>query len=123
MAKLEEALDFLKTDLDSAEKQWEQGKQFMSILQRESVSFDDLWNKFDPSEDESKWGQEYGNEKKSPKLQAYRKRMAFLKASRKEFKEEYDDKITDCDFMRLLEVPYTDSRYVIEYSKGDLKAS
>lgn len=121
MAKLEEALNFLKSDLDNAEKQWEEGKQWESLLQREGKNFDDLWEKFDPKEDESKWIAEYNGERKAAKLQLYAKRMSFLKASRKEFREEYDEKVTDVDFMRLLELPYTDPRYVIEYGLEEMK--
>ena len=47
--------------------------------------------------------------------------MAFLKASRKEFHEDYDPEISDVDYMRLLEVPFTDSRFPIDYCLEEMK--
>ena len=121
MGKAEQALELLKTDLDQAEQQWIGGKQFMSFLQREDLDLAKLLAKFDPKEDESKWAKEYNGSKDSLKLRIHRKAAAFLKASRKDFHEEYDPDFTDVDFMRLLQLPYTDPRYVIECSKDELK--
>lgn len=121
--KLEQAMNLLKKDLDSAEKQWEGGDQFMSFLQRNDITFGQLIDIFDPSEDENKWCQEYNSTAELPKLIQLRRRLAFLKASRKEFHEEYDQDITDCDFLRTLEVPFKDPRYIIEFSLHEMKAS
>lgn len=121
MSKIKDALEFLKDDLDKAKKQWREGEQFKSLLQREDKSLDKLLELFDPQEDERDWDIEYHQKKRSPELRLYRKRMAFLKASRKEFHEEYDDEYTDVDFMRLLEVPYTDPKYVIECTLEELQ--
>lgn len=117
MSKVADALKFLKDDLVKAQAQWrEDGNQFKSLLQREDRSLQELLDLFDPQEDEDKWSNEYKGDKRSPLLWLFRNRMAFLKASRKEFHEEYDDEVTDVDFMRLLELPYTDSKYTIERS-------
>lgn len=121
MSKIKDALEFLKDDLDKAKKQWREGEQFKSLLQREDKSLDKLLELFDPQEDERDWDIEYNQKKRSPELRLYRKRMAFLKASRKEFHEEYDDEFTDVDFMRLLEIPYTDPKYAIEWTLDDLQ--
>ena len=119
--KIEDALNFLKDDLDKAEKQWQGKEQMMSLLQREDVDLEDLLDKFDPTDDENKWSEEYAKkDKRYPYLRLYRKRVAFLKASRKEFHEEYDEDVTDVDMMRLLELPYTDPRYVIETGLMDM---
>ena len=59
--------------------------------------------------------------KREPKLTLFRKRMAFLKASRKEFIEDYNPEVTDVDFMRLMEVPYTDSKFAIDFSIEEMK--
>jgi hypothetical protein len=121
MSKIKDALEFLKDDLDKAKKQWREGEQFKSLLQREDKSLDKLLELFDPREDERDWDIEYNQKKRSPELRLYRKRMAFLKASRKEFHEEYDDEYTDVDFMRLLEIPYTDPKYAIEWTLEELQ--
>lgn len=121
MSKIIEALEFLKTDLEEAKKQWRDGEQFKSLLQREEKDLNDLLDKFDPKPDENDWSSEYGNKKRRHKLVLYRRRIAFLAASRKEFREEYDEEVTDVDFMRLLELPYTDPKYAIEYSIQELQ--
>lgn len=120
MSNIVPALEFLKQDLEKAKQQWRDGEQWKSLLQREGKTLQDLLDLFDPQPDESDWISEYGNKKNSPLLRLYRRRMAFLKASRKEFHDEYDEEITDVDFMRLLELPFTDPKYVIEYSIEEL---
>lgn len=123
--KIEEALTFLQTDIATAKQQWElPRKQFESLLQRNGVSINDLLTKFDPQEDEQAWADMYNNatgEDVKKKLRLYRRRLAFLKASCKEFHEEYDPEVTDVDFIRLLEVPFTDSRFVIDSAIGTMK--
>ena len=121
MSQIVPALRFLKEiDHENAKKQWREGKQFMSLLQRSKKSLEELLQLFDPSLDESDWSQEYGDKKRTYKLRLYRKRMAILKASRKEFHEEYDENVTDVDFMRLMEIPFTDSKYEIEFTIDEL---
>jgi hypothetical protein len=121
MSKIIEALEFLKTDLEKAKEQWRSGKQFESLLQREQKDLNQLLDKFDPKPDENDWSSEYGSKKRRRKLSLYRRRIAFLAASRKEFREEYGDEVTDVDFMRLLELPYTDPKFAIEYSIEELQ--
>lgn len=122
MSKIVSALNFLKEDNEKAKKQWRDGKQFMSLLQREDKTLQDLLDLFDPQEDDQLWLQEYGNPKQeAPKLQQYRKRLSFLHAARREFHEDYDPELTDVDFMRLLEVPFTDPKYVIDWSISEME--
>lgn len=122
MSQIVPALKFLKEDNEKAKKQWREGKQFMSLLQREEKELKDLLDLFDPTDDDTKWCSEYGNPKQeAPKLQQYRKRIAFLRAARREFHEEYDPELTDVDFMRLLEVPFVDSKYVIDWSIAEME--
>lgn len=123
MSKINEALQFLKKDIDQVHEQYTGTKQWMSLLQRNDIEFNDLLDKFDPKEDDDKWEQEYSDntKKREPLLALYRKRMAFLKASRKEFHEDYDTEVSDVDFMRLLEVPYTDSKFAIDFSIEEMK--
>ena len=121
MSNISAALEFLKTDIEKAKEQWTSGKQFESMLQREGKTLEDLVKLFDYKPDENDWSQEYGDKKRASKLKLYRKRMAFLKASTKEFREEYDEDVTDVDTMRLLEVPFTDSKYIIELSKEEMQ--
>ena len=121
MSNIIPALQFLRNDLEKAKPQWRNGEQFESLLQREDVSLQELLDIFDPKPDEDAWIAEYHDKKRSPKLRLYRRRMAFLKASRKEFHEEYDEDVTDVDFMRLLELPFTDPKYVIEFSMEDMR--
>lgn len=121
MSKIVKALEFLEEDLEKAKKQWREGKQWESILQRNNKDLQELLDIFDPQPDEDDWEAEYGGKRLSYKLNLYRSRMAFLKASRKEFHEEYDEDVTDVDFMRLLELPFTDPKFVIEHSKEQLK--
>lgn len=120
MSQIVPALEFLKEDLEKAKKQWREGKQFESLLQREGKTLQDLLDLFDPQPDENAWVGEYNGNKNAPILWIHRNRMAFLKASRKEFHEEYDEDITDVDFMRLLELPFTDPKYTIERSIEEL---
>lgn len=120
MSQIVPALEFLKEDLEKAKQQWRNGKQFESLLQRENKNLQELLDLFDPQPDEDAWVNEYNGDKISPVLWIYRNRMAILKASRKEFHEEYDDEVTDVDFMRLLELPYTDPKYTIECSIDEL---
>lgn len=115
------SLEFLRKDLDAAEKQWEGGKEFMSLLQREYTTLKSLLLMFDSLEDEGKWKKEYETKKRATVLGTFKRRIAFLRASEKEFHEDYDPEVTDVDFMRLLEVSYTDPRYVIEKSIGSAK--
>jgi hypothetical protein len=84
------------------------------------MTMEDLCRLFDPKPDESDWLIEDATSGEEPKLRLYRRRMAFLKASRKEFHEEYDDNVTDVDFMRLLELPFTDPKYTIEFSMEEM---
>ncbi len=122
MSKIIEALNFLKKDLKNAQKQWTDGKQFESLLQRESVTVEGLDLLFDPADDEAAWASEYAKpDAFAPLTRLYRQRIAFLKDSRKEFHEDYDPEVSDVDFMRLLEVPYTDPEYVIDWSIGELE--
>ncbi len=116
MGKFQEAVRFLKTDIDKVKSQYEDGKRIVveSFLQRNGKGLDDLVDMFDPSDNESKWCEEYKDKKREPKLRMHSLRMGFLQACRKEFHEEYDTEITDCDFMRLMEVPHTDAKYVID---------
>lgn len=117
MSKVVSALNFLKEDNEKAKDQWLKGEQFRSLLQREEKELKDLLDLFDPTPDDEAWKEEYykaGSE--SPKLEKLRKRIAFLRAARKEFHEDYDHELTDVDFMRLLEVPFTDPQYVIDWS-------
>ena len=123
MSKIIDALNFLKEDIDKVHEQFVGTKQWMSLLQRNDVDLKDLLDKFDPQPDDSDWQQEYSNiaDRREPKLGLYRKRIAFLKASRKEFHEDYDPDVTDADFMRLLEVPYTESKFAIDFSLEEMK--
>lgn len=121
MSKIVPALEFLKNDIPKAVDQWMQDKPFKSLLQREGVNIDSLIALFDPSEDEAAWAEEYAGAARSNKLQLYRKRIDFLRGSQKEFEEDYDPDVTDVDFMRLLEVPYTDSKYTIDWSIDEMK--
>lgn len=124
MSKAISALEFLKEDIDKVHEQFTGTKQWMSLLQRNKLELKDLLDKFDPQEDDSAWEQEYSDKEKKnrePKLTLYRKRMAFLKASRKEFHEDYDPEVSDVDYMRLLEVPFTDSRFPIDYCLEEMK--
>ena len=114
MSKIKEALNFLKDDLSQAAGQWTDKGYTESMLQRNDCTLDDLLDKFDPADDEADWLKEYSGDMKAEKLRLYRKRLSFLKASRKEWREEYDPGISDVDFMRLLEVPYTDPKYAID---------
>jgi hypothetical protein len=121
MSKIIPALQFLKQDLEKAKPQWREGKEWESLLQREGVNLEQLLDIFDPEPDESAWVSEYSDKRRARQLILYRARMAFLKASRKEWHEEYDPDVTDVDYMRLLELPFTDPKYVIEYSMVELK--
>lgn len=121
MSKIKEALNFLKDDLDKAVKQWRETEQFQSLLQRENKDLKQLLDLFDPEQDENDWTNEYNDQQRTPYIMLYKKRMAILKASRKEFLEEYNEDITDVDFMRLLELPYTEPKYVIESSIEELQ--
>lgn len=122
MGKLEDALNLLSTDIDDAKRQWTDGIPMRSLPQRMDKSYEELFDTFDPTEDDDKWCSEYNSEeKRGSYLILYRKRMALLRAAQKELAEEYDPNVTDCDFMRLLEVPYTDSKYPIDYSLSEMK--
>lgn len=116
-----EALNFLKEDLEKAKKQWEEGKPFESLLQRSDTTLDELLEKFKYTEDETKWIQEYQGQQDISKMRPARAKIAFLKGSCKEFEEEYNEEITDVDYMRLLEIPFTESEYVIDLSIGSMK--
>lgn len=120
---IQEALDFLIEDAKKAKRQWAGGEPlpFMSLLQRNDKTFSDLLQMFDASEDESAWSTEYEQAADPLKLQIYRKRLAFLKGSRKEFYEEYDPERTDVDFMRLLELPFTEPTDAMNFSKEEMK--
>lgn len=118
--KVQEALNFLKEDLDKAELQWTQGLPFQSLLQRADLSLEELLEKFNADDDENEWCKEYKESGDSTKLITLRRRLALLKSLLKEFHEEYDPAISDVDFMRLLELPYTEPRYVIESSINEL---
>ena len=121
MSQILPALKFLRKDIDIAHEQWVGTRQFMSLLQREDKNLSELLELFDPSEDIADWETEYAKpDQKAPKLQQLRKRIAYLMASRKEFYEDYDTERTDVDFIRLLEVPYTDSKYVIDWSMTEM---
>ena len=123
------AVEFLKKDLEKAQRQWKEGKPFEALLQRknktkegeEVKTLKDLLKLFDPEPDEIEWLLEYAGDKDETKLRKYRQRIAFLKASRKEFHEEYDEDVTDVDFMRLLELPFTDPKDALEFSAEELK--
>ena len=123
MSKINSALEFLKEDIDKVHEQFVGSEQWMSLLQRNQVTLQDLLDKFDPQSDDDDWEQEYSDKmkKREPKLTLFRKRMAFLKASRKEFIEDYNPEVTDVDFMRLMEVPYTDSKFAIDFSIEEMK--
>lgn len=121
MSQIIPALELLKNDLEKAKPQWRGGEMFESLLQREDMNMQELCNLFDPTPDESDWIAETAGEGREPLLRLYRRRMAFLKASRKEFHEEYDENVTDVDFMRLLELPFTDPKYTIEFSMEEMR--
>lgn len=121
MSQIIPALELLKNDLEKAKPQWRGGEMFESLLQREGMNMQELCDLFDPWPDEADWVVESTGKRRSPKLKLYRKRLAFLKASRKEFHEEYDENVTDVDFMRLLELPYTDPKYAIEFSMEEMR--
>ena len=119
MSKAVDALNFLKKDVEKVHRQFVGPEQWMSLLQRNGLTLKDLLDQFDPKEDDDEWEREYSDidkKRRDPKLELFRKRMAFLKASRKEFYEDYDADFTDVDFMRLMEVPYTDSKFPIDFS-------
>ena len=122
MSKLPSAMEFLLDDIEKARSQWRDGEQFRSLLQRNDKSLNDLLDTFDPKPDEDAWNKEYTvGDKVSGALNLYSRRVAILKASRKEFHEEYDEDVTDVDFIRLLELPYTVPKYVIETTKEYLQ--
>lgn len=123
MSQINSALQFLKEDIDKVHQQFIGSEPWMSLLQRNQVDLQDLLDKFDPQSDDDDWEQEYSDDKKKrePLLALYRKRIAFLKASRKEFHEDYDPEVTDVDFMRLMEVPFTDSKFAIDFSLEEMK--
>lgn len=123
MSKATSALEFLKKDLEETQKQWKEGKPFESLPQRnpKAKTLHDLLDLFDPKEDETDWMVEVVNQNDETKTRLYRRRIAFLKAARKEFYEEYNDEVTDVDYMRLLELPYTDPKDALQFSLEELK--
>lgn len=120
MSQIIPALQLLRNDLEKAKPQWRNGEMLESLLQREDMNMQELCDLFDPEPDENDWLIEDATAGEEPKLRLYRRRMAFLKASRKEFHEEYDENVTDVDFMRLLELPFTDPKYTIEFSMEEM---
>lgn len=120
MSKAVDAIKFMRSDGEYAVDEFRKHGHTMSFLQRNGVSLSGLLSRFDSSKEESDWISEYYGDGKIDKMVLHRRRLAFLKASKKEFREDYGD-ASDVDFMRLLEVSYTDPKYVLDWSLYELK--
>lgn len=121
-AAIKEALEFLKEDEKKVKKIYDEGKQRESLLQRNGVDFQGLLAKFRHKPDENAFIQEYNGDGRSSITATLKRRLTFLLTARKEFYEDYDDTWSDVDFMRLHQVPYTDAKFIVDWSLEELSS-
>lgn len=122
-SNIKKALEFLKEDEKLVKKIYNEGKPLESFLQRNNKTLSDLLNeKFIKKDDEDEFVKEYTGDGRSSITATLKRRLAFLLTARKEFHEDYDDEWSDVDFMRLLQVPYTDAKFVVEWSIDELSS-
>lgn len=113
MSNVVEALKLIRDDCDKARKAVDDGTPLKSFIQRTGKTIDELDDMFDPSMDEADDSRCRAEGGPGPQHRLYRRRIAFLRGSLKEFHEDFDDKVSDVDFMRLMSAPFADAKFPV----------
>ena len=120
-----EAVQFLiedhgdKTPLSGFRKTFAEDKPYMSILQRNEKTLEDVLDLFDWNEDSDKWVEEYKKKKGQDigKLVRYRRRACFCIGGWREFNEDFGRGDVSC--LRDIRTPLVTSRSPLKAMKDE----